>query len=50
MDDKAKPDKPSAPSQREQKLAAALRANLRRRKGPAGRPGPGVEAKDESTG
>ncbi len=38
MDDKAKPDKPSAPTAREQKLATALRANLRRRKAPAAKP------------
>jgi hypothetical protein len=34
MDDKAKPGKPSKAPTREQKLAAALRANLRRRKAP----------------
>ncbi len=47
MDDKAKPDKPSPPTAREQKLAAALRANLRRRKAPPARPAP---APDPSTG
>ncbi|HEX7759227.1 MAG TPA: hypothetical protein VF459_06990 [Caulobacteraceae bacterium] len=49
MDDKTKPDKPSPPSPREQKLAAALRANLRRRKAPAARPFPLPEPKDDSS-
>jgi hypothetical protein len=34
MYDKAKPGKPATAPSREQKLAAALRANLRRRKAP----------------
>ena len=38
MDDKAKPGKPPTAPSREQKLAAALRANLRRRKAPPASP------------
>ncbi|MBS0409812.1 MAG: hypothetical protein JSR86_07850 [Proteobacteria bacterium] len=40
MDDKAKPGKPATAPSREQKLAAALRANLRRRKAPPPAPPP----------
>ncbi|MGA0603121.1 hypothetical protein ACO2Q3_20605 [Caulobacter sp. KR2-114] len=43
--DLAKPA-PKPASAREQKLAAALRANLRRRKAPPARPGPAAGAAD----
>ena len=41
-----KPSKPGAPSEREARLAEALRANLRRRKAPRG-VAPDSEAPDE---